>query len=301
MPTQTAVARPLVERRATPRYHPAVANDEAARAANRARFARLIAQPETEIDLAQGALAIAADGRPEIDPTRTLAALDDLAERVRLRLDVGDAETHVIDRLQDVLFRESGFRGPTAAEYHDPRASLLDVVVARRIGLPISLAIIELEVAWRIGLRLVGIGLPGHFIVGAPGGILLDPADDGRRLTPDDCQALLRRSIGDGILFHSGMLRPNSKREILARVLRNLRSAYLAARDWPAALGIIELLGVIEPTDPDHGRDRGLLLGRMGRFNEAVVALGRYLQERPDGHDVDDVRQVLGIFAGRRN
>jgi len=278
-----------------------VVNDDAARAANRARFARLIAQPETDIDLAQGALAIATDGRPEIDPTSTLAALDDLAERVRLRLDVGDAETHVIDRLQDVLFRESGFRGPTAAEYHDPRASLLDVVVARRIGLPISLAIVELEVAWRIGLRLVGIGLPGHFIVGAPGGILLDPADDGRRLTPDDCQALLRRSIGDGILFHSGMLRPNSKREILARVLRNLRSAYLAARDWPAALGIIELLGVIEPTDPDHGRDRGLLLGRMGRFNEAVVALGRYLQERPDGHDVDDVRQVLGIFAGRRN
>jgi regulator of sirC expression with transglutaminase-like and TPR domain len=278
-----------------------VVNDEAARTANRARFARLIALPETGIDLAKGALAIAADGRPEIDPTSTLAALDDLAERVRLRLDVGDAETHVIDRLQDVLFRESGFRGPTAAEYHDPRASLLDVVVARRIGLPISLAIVELEVAWRIGLQLVGIGLPGHFIVGAPGGILLDPADDGRRLTPDDCQALLRRSIGDGILFHSGMLRPNSKREILARVLRNLRSAYLAARDWPAALGIIELLGVIEPTDPDHGRDRGLLLGRMGRFNEAVVALGRYLQERPDGHDVDDVRQVLGIFAGRRN
>jgi regulator of sirC expression with transglutaminase-like and TPR domain len=278
-----------------------VVNDDAARAANRARFARLIAQPETDIDLARGALAIATDGRPEIDSTTTLAALDDLAERVRLRLDVGDAETHVIDRLQDVLFRESGFRGPTAAEYHDPRASLLDAVVARRIGLPISLAIVELEVAWRIGLRLVGIGLPGHFIVGAPGGILLDPADDGRRLTPDDCQALLRRSIGDGILFHSGMLRPNTKREILARVLRNLRSAYLAARDWPAALGIIDLLGVIEPTDPDHGRDRGLLLGRMGRFNEAVVALGRYLQERPDGHDVDDVRQVLGIFAGRRN
>jgi regulator of sirC expression with transglutaminase-like and TPR domain len=278
-----------------------VVNDDEARAANRARFARLIAQPEVDIDLARGALAIAADGRPEVDQGATLAALDELAERVRLRLDVGDAETHVIDRLQDVLYRESGYRGPTAAEYHDPRASLLDVVVARRIGLPISLAIVELEVAWRIGLGLVGIGLPGHFIVGAPGGVLLDPTGDGRRLTPDDCQALLRRSIGDGILFHAGMLRPNGKREILARVLRNLRSAHLAARDWPAALGSVELLAVIEPTDPDHGRDRGLLLGRMGRFNEAVAALGRYLQERPDGHDVADVRQVLGIFAGRRN
>ena len=278
-----------------------VVHDEAVRAANRARFARLIAQPEADIDLARGALAIAADGRADVEPGATLAALDDLAERVRIRLDVGDAETHVIDRLQDVLFRESGFRGPTAAEYHDPRASLLDVVVARRVGLPISLAIVQLEVAWRIGLGLVGIGLPGHFIVGAPGGVILDPAADGRRLTPDDCQALLRRSIGDGILFHSGMLRPSGKREILARVLRNLRSAHLAARDWPAALGAVELLMIIEPTDPDHGRDRGLLLGRVGRFNEAVAALGRYLQERPDGHDVADVRQVLGIFAGRRN
>jgi regulator of sirC expression with transglutaminase-like and TPR domain len=278
-----------------------VVHDEAARAANRARFARLIAQPETDIDLARGALTIAADGRAEVDPGATLAALDDLAERVRIRLDVGDAETHVIDRLQDVLFRESGFRGPTAAEYHDPRASLLDVVVTRRVGLPISLAIVELEVAWRIGLALVGIGLPGHFIVGAPGGVFLDPAADGRRLTPDDCQALLRRSIGDGILFHSGMLRPNGKREILARVLRNLRSAHLAARDWSAALGAVELLMIIEPTDPDHGRDRGLLLGRVGRFNEAVAALGRYLQERPDGQDTAEVRQVLGIFAGRRN
>ena len=276
-------------------------NDDASRAANRARFARLIAQPEPEIDLARGALAIAADGRSDVDASATLAVLDDLAERVRLRLDVGDAETHVIDRLQAVLFREIGFRGPTAAEYHDPRASLLDVVVARRVGLPISLAIVELEVAWRIGLGLVGIGLPGHFIVGAPGGVLLDPTGDGRRLTPDDCQALLRRSIGDGVLFHSGMLRPNGKREILARVLRNLRSAHLAAHDWPAALGAVELLAIIEPTDPDHGRDRGLLLGRMGRFNDAVVALGRYLRERPDGHDVADVRQVMGIFAGRRN
>jgi regulator of sirC expression with transglutaminase-like and TPR domain len=286
---------------ARPRYHPDVINDDVARTANRARFARLIAQPEPDIDLARGALAIAADGRPDVDADAGLAVLDDLAERVRLRLDVGDAETHVIDRIQDVLFREFGFRGPTAAEYHDPRASLLDVVLARRIGLPISLAIVELEVAWRIGLGLVGIGLPGHFIVGAPGGVLLDPTGDGRRLTPDDCQALLRRSIGDGILFHSGMLRPNGKREILARVLRNLRSAHLAARDWPAALGAVEMLAIIEPTDPDHGRDRGLLLGRMGRFSDAVAALGIYLRERPDGHDAADVRQVMGIFAGRRN
>ncbi len=275
--------------------------DDAPRAANRARFGRLIARPEAEIDLALGAVLIAADGRPELDPAATFAILDALAERVRLRLDVGDAQTHVLDRLHDVLYRETGFRAPTAAEFHDPRNSLLDLVAWRRIGLPISLAIVELEVAWRIGLPLTGIGLPGHFIVGAPGGILIDPAGDGRRLTPDDCQALIRRSGGDGILFHSRMLRPTGKRETLTRVLRNLRSANLAARDWPAALGSVEMLAVVEPVEPDHGRDRGLLLGRMGRFGDAVAALGRYLEERPDSDDVGDVRQVMGIFAGRRN
>lgn len=278
-----------------------MANDEAQRAANRARFARLVAQPDPEIDLAVGALAIAADGRPDVDAGATLAIIDGLAERVRLRLDVGDSQTHVLDRLHDVLYREAGFRGPTAAEFHDPANSLLDAVCRRRIGLPISLAIVEMEVAWRIGLRLVGIGLPGHFIVGAPGGVLIDPAGEGRRLTPDDCQALIRRSVGDGVLFHAGMLRPAGRRDILVRVLRNLRTAHLAARDWPAALGAVEMLAIVEPTDPDHGRDRGLLLGRMGRFGEAIAALGRYLEERPDGIDAADVRQVMGIFAGRRN
>ena len=132
--------------------------DDASRAANRARFARLIAQPEAGIDLGLGALHIAADGRPEVDPAPTLAILEALAERVRIRLDVGDSQTHVLDRLHDVLYRETGFRAPTAAEFHDPRNSLLDLVAWRRIGLPISLAIVELEVAARLGLALVGIG-----------------------------------------------------------------------------------------------------------------------------------------------
>ncbi|HEX5015174.1 MAG TPA: tetratricopeptide repeat protein [Candidatus Limnocylindrales bacterium] len=275
--------------------------DEATRASTLARFARIVATPEADLDLALGALTIATDGRPDVDPEPTIAILESLAERVRVRLDAGDPPDVVIDRLHDVLYRETGFRGPTAAEFHDPRNSLLDLVAWRRIGLPISLAIVELEVAWRLGVAMRGIGLPGHFIVGSRDGALFDPAGGGVRLRPDDCQALIRRAVGEGVLFHTGMLRPASKRDILTRVLRNLRSAHLAARDWPAALGTVELLGVVEPMDPDHGRDRGLLLGRMGRFGEAITALNRYLDERPDGHDAADVRQVMGIFAGRRN
>lgn len=274
--------------------------NEAARAANRARFARLVARPESEIELARGALLIAADGRPELDPEPALSVLDALAEQARIRLDRDDQAT-ALDRLHDILYAVAGFRGPTAAEYHDADNSLLDRVIERRIGLPIALAIVELEVGWRLGLDLVGIGLPGHFIVGAPGGLVVDPAGGGRRLTPDDCQALVRRALGERVLFHAGMLRPVGRREILARVLRNLRSVRLAARDWPAALGTVELLAVVEPTQPDHRRDRGLLLGRMGRFSDALTHLHGYLDERPDGHDAGEVRQVIGIFRGRRN
>ncbi len=272
-----------------------------ARIGNQTRFARLVARRDPEIDLARAALVIARHGQTPIDEDAVLEQLDGLAERVRIRLDAGDGAATVADRVHDVLYREAGFRAPTAAEYGDPANSRLDEVLARRVGLPISLAIVELEVAWRLGLALFGIGLPGHFIVGAPDGSRFDPADGGRRLTLDDCQALIHRSIGEGVLLHSGMLRPVGRRQILTRVLRNLRAAHLARRDWPSALDAIDLLLVLEPTDPEHGRDRGLILGRMGRFTEAIAALRRYLDERPEATDVGDVRQVMAIFGGRLN
>ena len=273
---------------------------EAAREADRARFARLVAQPEPDIDLAAGALIIAGLDR-EIEPEPWITTLDDIAARVRLRLDRGDDEDRVLDVLHATLYRELGFRGLRASERAQPSHSWLDLVLARRIGLPILISIVELEVAWRLGLELWGIGFPGHFLVGGRDGLVIDPAQGGRRLTRDDCQALLRRSVGHRVMLHTGMLRPVGRREILARVLRNLRVARLSARHWPAALGVVELLAVIEPTRPDHVRDRGLLLGRMGRFTESTTELRRYLHERPDATDVEDVRQVIGIFGGRRN
>jgi regulator of sirC expression with transglutaminase-like and TPR domain len=305
LPESAGVCRtppgPPVGSPGTRRYNRRMSPSEVARAANRARFARLVARPDAEIDLALGALCIAADGRPDLDFDPTLRALELLTDRVRARLDRGDGPEIALARLHGVLYAETGFRGPRAAEYHDLRNSQLDVVIARHVGLPIALAVIELEVGWRLGLRLHGVGMPGHFIVQTPNGTLVDPADGGRSLTPDDCQALLRQALGDRLLFHARLLRPAGRREILARMLRNVRGLHLSERDWPAALGAVELLSVVEPTEPDHGRDRALLLGRMGRFTEAIDGLGHYLEERPDATDENDVRQVMGIFRGRRN
>jgi regulator of sirC expression with transglutaminase-like and TPR domain len=280
---------------------PAMSGLDAARAANRSRFARLVARPDPGIDLALGALFIASEGREELDPEPSLARLDELAERVRIHLDLGDGTGRILDTIHDVLYRELGF-GPPRRLRPDPDLSRLDLVLERRVGLPINLSIIELEVAWRLGLALFGVGLPGHFIVGGPDGLLLDPADGGRQLTRDDCQALIRRSLGDdGVLLHEGMLRPARRREILGRVIRNLKAAHLQARDWVQALGAVELLLIVEPTSPDHLRDRGLLLGRTGQWSAALADLRQYLDERPDAADRADVTQVIGVFGGMRN
>jgi regulator of sirC expression with transglutaminase-like and TPR domain len=274
--------------------------DADARAANRARFARLVAQPESQLDLARGALLVAAEGREDLDPEPFLARLDELAERVRIHLDLGDGTGRIVDTLHDVLYRELAFR-PPARPHPDPDLSRFDLVIERRVGLPISLSIIELEVGWRLGLALHGVGLPGHFIVGGPDGMLIDPAGGGRQLDRDDCQALIRTALGDGVLLHAGMLRPARRREILARVIRNLRAAHVHRRDWVAALGAVELLRIVEPTSADHLRDRGLLLGRTGQWTAAVSDLRQYLEEQPEAPDRDDVAQVIGIFGGLRN
>lgn len=276
--------------------------DDASREERRLRFARLVAQPDPEIDLAIGALLIAAEGRAPFDPAAPLATLDALTARAAARLrDDDDTPARRLEALHDVLYREQGLRAPRFSEAQDADHSRLDRVLERRVGLPISLAIVELTVGWRLGLPLHGVGLPGHFIVGGPDGLLADPADGGRRLTRDDCQALVRRALGPGVLLNAGMLRPVHRREILARVLRNLRVALLAARDWPAALAAVELLAVVEPTEFDHLRDRGLLLGRVGRYSDALAELRRYQDAHPGAHDRDDVAKVIGIFGGRRN
>lgn len=282
------------------------------RAANRSAFAELVARPERDVDLARGALLVAAAGRPYVDADAAIRELDQLAERVhwraggRLRrpgqlvLD-DDDRAALLEHVHEVLYRRAGFRAPGPGSGTLPGHSLMDQVMATKVGLPINLAIVELEVARRVGLPLHGVGLPGHFIVGGPDGLLLDPADGGRRLTRDDCQALIRRSLGQPLLLQDAMLRPVSRRQILGRLLRNLRVARLVARDWPAALATVELLEILEPNEVEHARDRGLLLGRIGRFSDAVALLEAYLEIRPDAEDAADVRSAMHLFGDRRN
>ena len=280
--------------------------------ANRLAFARLAAQPEALLDLATGCLHIAAEAYPGLAFGPILGELDLLAGRVRERLG-GEATTAGIGAalaaLHAVLYGEYGLRGDRES-YDDPRNSLLNDVLARRLGLPITLAVVELEVAWRVALPLHGIGFPGHFLVGGPGDLVIDPFDAGRQLGPDDLEAVLRRTHREPtrhepgaavipVALHAALLRPATRREILARILRNLHGSFVRRRDWGSALWSVELLGILDPGDPDLLRDRAVLLARAGRFGAAVAELRRYLEARPDADDADLVRRAIAAFRGR--
>ncbi len=280
----------------------------------RAPFAELVARPDPFIDLAAACACIAAEADPGSTPRALADELDAIAGRVRAGLPAGlrDAARRdagirspgeldaIIDGLHRVLYDEMDLRGAPRDAWEPRHAYLADVLRLGR-GLPIALGVIELEVGWRLGLPLFGIGLPGHFILGGPDGRLLDPYGGGRALSVEDCERVMREALGRPVPFRRSMLRPATRREIIARILGNLRGIYLSRREWAPSLATLELLVILDPQDPALRRDRALLYGRCGRFTDAVRGLDRYLEEVPEAPDRDEVRIARGIFGGRRN
>ncbi len=293
-----------------PRDHPGAPE----RTALRATFAELVARPDPLIDLAAACACIAAEADPTSTPRGLTDELDALAERVRAglpavlrgaaRRDTGfrapaEVET-ILAGLHRVMYEELALRGAPRDAWEPRHTYLADVLRLRR-GLPIALGVLELEVGWRLGLPLFGIGLPGHFILGGPEGRLIDPYDEGRTLSPGGCERVMREALGHDVPFRRSMLRPATHREIIARILGNLRGIYLSRREWGQSLATLELLVILDPEDPALRRDRALLYGRCGRFTDAVRGLDRYLEELPEAPDREEVRIARGIFGGRRN
>jgi len=214
----------------------------------RARFIDLIRSPGAT-DLATGALLIAAEEYPQLNPAPYLRRLDLLAERVRDRLGDETAPVVALQEMAQVLFEEEGFRGNEDA-YHDPRNSFLNDVLDRRLGIPITLGIITLEVAWRLGLPLEGINFPGHFLLRYPGEVarvLVDPFDAGRFRWEDEAQDLLDRVYGGMVRMRPEFLQPADRSDILARVLTNLKGIYLNSGDDDRALAAVDRILLIRP------------------------------------------------------
>ena len=260
----------------------------------RSRFAQLVEEPDALIELARVALLVAAEEYPQLVPDLYVRRLDILAERVRDRLSNETAPLIVLQEISRVLFTEEGFRGNTGA-YYDPRNSFLNDVLDRRTGIPLTLSIVYLEVGWRLDLPLEGVNFPGHFLVRHPGEafrLLVDPFQRGEIRFEDQAQELLDRVYGGTVELKPEYLRVASRKDMLVRLLANLKNVYLNARDEARALAAVERILMLRPV-AEELRDRGMLLARAGRTDEAVTDLRQYLEREPDAPDAERVRLLL--------
>lgn len=261
-----------------------------------------LARPEAEMDLARAALLVAQEEYPQIPVELYLARLDQMAEEVRDRLADETAPPVVLGELLEMLFVRRGFSGNRKA-YYDPRNSFLNDVLDRSTGIPLTLGIVLLEVGWRLGLPLEGVNFPGHFLVRYRGDaveLLIDPFDGGKVRFADQAQELLDQLYGGMVRVQNSFLRAAGRRDMLIRLLTNLKGIYVNVGDHPRALGVVERLLVVQPDSRADLRARGLILARMGRADEAVAQLQQYLDQTPCAGDVDRIRSMMAdLEAGR--
>ena len=264
----------------------------------RERFAELVSGSEADLNLAEAALLIAQEEQPELDVAAYLGRLDALADSVRSRLPEAASFADIIQALNTVLFEEEGLSG-NQTDYHDPRNSFLNEVLDRKLGIPITLSLVYIEVGNRLGVPLVGVGFPGHFVVkyaGPDGETVLDPFQAGSRVSQAQMEDKLRAMYGPNNPFAGQLpklLAAVSKKDMLLRMLRNLKQIYTQKEDFERALSVVERILLVAPDHPVEIRDRGAIHHRMGHQQLAVRDFQRYLQLAPKADDARTVRAVM--------
>jgi regulator of sirC expression with transglutaminase-like and TPR domain len=269
--------------------HPAVA---------RQRFREIAALPEPQVDLVEASLLIAAEDRPGVDVARHLHEVQVWSEAVASRLHGSHDVERVVEAINRQLFEEEGFHGEDD-DYYDPRSALVNEMLERHAGLPITLSILYLELTRRLGAQATGIALPGRFLVkftGHFGEVIVDPFDGGRVLTPVELQKLLDQVYGGGVRLREHNLRSFSRREILARELAQLKAAYLAQHDIARAAASVDRLLILDERDGYEVRDRAALAMQMHTYALAIECLERYLELMPHADDRNVVREQIAYL-----
>ncbi len=271
-------------------------------------FAALLAREDDRIELARASLMIAEDAYPELDIEHYLAEFERLAHRLREQLPQPHGAEERVVALNQFLFEELGFSGNTG-DYYDPRNSYLNDVMDRRTGIPITLAVVYIELGRRIGLPLEGVSFPGHFLVRLRlrGGMLvLDPFTGGAPQSEDELHQRLQRVIPEGAtgpvpvgdLPLDQFLEPATNRQILARMLRNLKGIYREADKPERTLEVLNRMLLVVPEASGELRDRGYVFQRLEAFRAALQDLTTYLEREPAAPDADDVRtKVVELSA----
>jgi regulator of sirC expression with transglutaminase-like and TPR domain len=267
---------------------------------SRRRLIEMLAQPDPAIDLAEAALLVACEEYPQLDIEAYRARLDELGREARRRA-IGLTAAEGVRVVNRLLFVELGFSG-NERDYYDPRNSFLNEVLDRRTGIPITLSTVFVEVARRAGLPAFGVGLPGHFIVkvALPGeDWLLDPYSGGARLSPADCQRRLDRIFDGKLRMAPEMLLPCGPRQMLERLLQNLKAIYIRKQDFERALGAVALLRHVAPENAEELRDRGLLYAALDCYGLAVSDLEAYLERAPRAEEARELREKVEYLRER--
>jgi regulator of sirC expression with transglutaminase-like and TPR domain len=266
-------------------------------------FAQLIARDDARIDLARACLLIAQDAYPGLDVERYMGEIERMAIRLRGRLpQTGGAEERVV-ALNQFLYGDLGYWGNTE-DYDDPRNSYLNEVIERKTGIPITLSILYMELGRRIGLPLEGVSFPGHFLVRLKlrGGMLvLDPFSGGAPQSEEELRRRIKRVIPDGVaddlpaaeLPLDQFLEAASNRQILSRVLRNLKRVYRESDKPERMLDVLNRMLLVTPDASAELRDRGLVYQRLECYRAALKDLTDYAEREPDAADLDEVRGKL--------
>ncbi|MGK7872891.1 MAG: SirB1 family protein [Xenococcaceae cyanobacterium] len=261
----------------------------------RQNFYQEINQPDEHINLAKAALYLAQEEYPDLDPHENLKTLDMMAEEVRERLPETPYPLKAIKSINQYLFNDLGFSGNTR-DYYDPRNSFLNEVIERRTGIPITLSVVYLEIARRIEFPMVGIGMPGHFLIRPDfedAGIFVDAFNQGEVLFEQDCEERLIQVYQQPVKLEPRFLAPVSNRQILARLLTNLKFIYVNRQQLSKALAAVELILLLFPDNPRELRDRGVLYYQLGELNKASQDLEFYLAMLPHAEDASMIRQLL--------
>jgi len=273
-----------------------------------AYFAALVDDDAT-LPLTETALAIAQDEYPDLDVQGVLAEIDGLAERLKRRLPADAPGVQRLRLLNRYFFNELGFSG-NVNHYYDSSNSYLNRVLATRRGIPISLAVLYMEMASQIGLQARGVSFPGHFLVKLrmpKGEVVIDPFT-GRSLSRQEIDEMLvdyrRRHglVGEFEVPLGLFLQAAPARDVIARVLRNLKEIHRSAEDWPRMLAVLERLVILLPHAWEERRDRGLTRAELGDLGSAADDLAAYLEHCPDADDYAALHERLReLRAGGRS
>ncbi len=267
-------------------------------------FAALVAE-DTGFPLLEAAAAIAQDDDPGLDVQAVLAQVDELAARLQRRIPADAAPLQRLRLLNRFFFQELGFAG-NVNNYYDQRNSLLPAVLQSRRGIPITLAVLYVELAASAGLKAQGISFPGHFLVKVTmprGEVVLDPFS-GQSLSREDLEERLlpfrqqQGALGDDEVPLGLFLLPATGRDLIARMLRNLKEIHRSHCDWLRLERVQARLVVLLPTAWDERRDHALVLAELGAHRRAAVSLALYLQHRADAADAESLRRHLAAWQG---